>query len=92
MTTSDLSLLLATNGDIYNPWFCRWMFKLSEWASLSTYDVGLKEGANAAHILVLHLLSHPCNTPSRTLEAHLSVKCMHLAACRTSLFKHFVEC
>ncbi|KAG6552239.1 hypothetical protein Mapa_006088 [Marchantia paleacea] len=30
-----------------------WMFKLSEWVNLSSYDAGgLKSGANAAHILV----------------------------------------
>lgn len=29
-----------------------WMFKLSEWAHVSTYDVGLKSGSNASHILV----------------------------------------
>ncbi|XP_024521202.1 phosphatidylserine decarboxylase proenzyme 2 [Selaginella moellendorffii] len=29
-----------------------WMFKFSEWANLSTYDVGLKKGSNVAHILV----------------------------------------
>jgi hypothetical protein len=28
------------------------MFKLSEWAQLSSYDIGLKEGSNASHILV----------------------------------------
>lgn len=31
---------------------CRWMFKLSEWAHFSTYDVGLHSGSTAAHILV----------------------------------------
>ncbi|KAH6557105.1 hypothetical protein KP509_1Z134400, partial [Ceratopteris richardii] len=29
-----------------------WMFKLSEWAHLSSYDIGLKEGSNSSHILV----------------------------------------
>lgn len=29
-----------------------WMFKLSEWAHVSSYDIGLKEGAKASHILV----------------------------------------
>ncbi|KAF8646803.1 hypothetical protein HU200_065601 [Digitaria exilis] len=29
-----------------------WMFKLSEWAHFSTYDVGLHSGSTAAHILV----------------------------------------
>lgn len=29
-----------------------WMFKLSEWAHVSSYDVGLKEGSNSSHILV----------------------------------------
>ena len=29
-----------------------WMFKLSEWAHISSYDVGLKSGSNASHILV----------------------------------------
>ncbi|PON76062.1 Phosphatidylserine decarboxylase-related [Parasponia andersonii] len=29
-----------------------WMFKLSEWAHYSSYDVGLKSGSNASHILV----------------------------------------
>lgn len=29
-----------------------WMFKLSEWAHFSSYDVGLKSGSNASHILV----------------------------------------
>lgn len=29
-----------------------WMFKLSEWAHVSSYDIGLKEGSNSSHILV----------------------------------------
>ncbi|XP_002459137.1 phosphatidylserine decarboxylase proenzyme 2 [Sorghum bicolor] len=29
-----------------------WMFKLSEWAHYSTYDVGLRSGSTASHILV----------------------------------------
>ncbi|KAF3791781.1 Phosphatidylserine decarboxylase proenzyme 2 [Nymphaea thermarum] len=29
-----------------------WMFKLSEWAHFSSYDVGLKSGSSASHILV----------------------------------------
>ncbi|MCO5590555.1 hypothetical protein L7F22_044526 [Adiantum nelumboides] len=29
-----------------------WMFKLSEWAHISSYDIGLKEGSNSSHILV----------------------------------------
>ncbi|GLJ07605.1 hypothetical protein SUGI_0070660 [Cryptomeria japonica] len=29
-----------------------WMFKISEWAHFSTYDVGLKSGSAASHILV----------------------------------------
>ncbi|XP_077249813.1 phosphatidylserine decarboxylase proenzyme 2-like [Tasmannia lanceolata] len=29
-----------------------WIFKLSEWAHFSSYDVGLKSGSSAAHILV----------------------------------------
>eukprot|EP00252_Welwitschia_mirabilis_P025849 TRINITY_DN8234_c0_g1_i1.p1 TRINITY_DN8234_c0_g1~~TRINITY_DN8234_c0_g1_i1.p1 ORF type:complete len:739 (-),score=145.88 TRINITY_DN8234_c0_g1_i1:134-2350(-) len=29
-----------------------WLFKLSEWAHLSSYDIGLKSGSSAAHILV----------------------------------------
>ncbi|KAJ7556151.1 hypothetical protein O6H91_05G071300 [Diphasiastrum complanatum] len=29
-----------------------WLFKISEWVNVSTYDVGLKSGANAGHILV----------------------------------------
>ncbi|OAY45023.1 phosphatidylserine decarboxylase proenzyme 2 [Manihot esculenta] len=29
-----------------------WMFKLSEWAHFSTYDVGLNFGSSASHILV----------------------------------------
>eukprot|EP00250_Pteridium_aquilinum_P033218 c5332_g1_i2 orf=210-2240(+) len=29
-----------------------WMFKLSEWAHVSSYDIGLKEGSNSLHILV----------------------------------------
>ncbi|PAN26432.1 hypothetical protein PAHAL_5G012000 [Panicum hallii] len=29
-----------------------WMFKLSEWAHFSTYDVGLHSGSTASHILV----------------------------------------
>lgn len=28
------------------------MFKLSEWAHVSSYDVGLKSGSKASHILV----------------------------------------
>jgi len=31
---------------------CSWMFKLSEWAHVSTYDVGLHSGSTASHILV----------------------------------------
>lgn len=31
---------------------CRWMFKLSEWAHFSTYDIGLRSGSSASHILV----------------------------------------
>ncbi|KAM0921198.1 hypothetical protein ACQ4PT_007086 [Festuca glaucescens] len=29
-----------------------WMFKLSEWANFSSYDVGLRSGSTASHILV----------------------------------------
>ncbi|KAL8222709.1 hypothetical protein R6Q57_020108 [Mikania cordata] len=29
-----------------------WMFKLSEWAHVSSYDVGLNSGSNASHIVV----------------------------------------
>ncbi|KAH9315405.1 hypothetical protein KI387_024032, partial [Taxus chinensis] len=29
-----------------------WMFKLSEWSHISTYDVGLRSGSTASHILV----------------------------------------
>ncbi|KAI5083998.1 hypothetical protein GOP47_0000167 [Adiantum capillus-veneris] len=29
-----------------------WMFKLSEWAHISSYDIGLKEGSKSSHILV----------------------------------------
>ncbi|XP_031132267.1 phosphatidylserine decarboxylase proenzyme 3-like [Ipomoea triloba] len=29
-----------------------WMFKLSEWAHFSTYEVGLRSGSSASHILV----------------------------------------
>jgi len=29
-----------------------WMFKLSEWAHVSSYDVGLNSGSSASHILV----------------------------------------
>eukprot|EP00249_Psilotum_nudum_P020373 c27674_g1_i1 orf=474-2495(-) len=29
-----------------------WMFKLSEWAHISSYDIGLKSGPNARYILV----------------------------------------
>ncbi|XP_071729886.1 phosphatidylserine decarboxylase proenzyme 2-like [Rutidosis leptorrhynchoides] len=29
-----------------------WMFKLSEWAHVSSYDAGLNSGSNASHILV----------------------------------------
>ncbi|KAJ3683235.1 hypothetical protein LUZ60_013462 [Juncus effusus] len=29
-----------------------WMFKLSEWAHCSNYDVGLRKGSSASHILV----------------------------------------
>lgn len=31
---------------------CSWMFKLSEWANFSSYDVGLRSGSTASHILV----------------------------------------
>ncbi|KAL0734968.1 hypothetical protein Bca4012_011178 [Brassica carinata] len=30
-----------------------WMFKLSEWTHLSSYDVGLNTGSNASHIVVI---------------------------------------
>ncbi|KAG6736777.1 hypothetical protein POTOM_060328 [Populus tomentosa] len=30
-----------------------WMFKLSEWAHFSSYDVGLNSGSSASHILVV---------------------------------------
>ncbi|KAH7671062.1 Phosphatidylserine decarboxylase protein [Dioscorea alata] len=30
-----------------------WMFKLSEWAHFSSYDVGLNSGSSASHILVI---------------------------------------
>ncbi|ESQ54699.1 hypothetical protein EUTSA_v10024661mg [Eutrema salsugineum] len=30
-----------------------WMFKLSEWSHLSTYDVGLNTGSSASHIVVI---------------------------------------
>uniref|UniRef100_A0A1J3GCL2 Phosphatidylserine decarboxylase proenzyme 2 n=1 Tax=Noccaea caerulescens TaxID=107243 RepID=A0A1J3GCL2_NOCCA len=30
-----------------------WMFKLSEWTQLSTYDVGLNTGSTASHIVVI---------------------------------------
>jgi hypothetical protein len=33
-------------------YFDRWMFKLSEWAHFSSYDVGLNSGSSASHILV----------------------------------------
>ena len=29
-----------------------WMFKLSEWDHISSYDVGLNSGSNDSHILV----------------------------------------
>ncbi|KAG5525953.1 hypothetical protein RHGRI_032300 [Rhododendron griersonianum] len=29
-----------------------WMFKLSEWAHVSSYDIGLRSGSSASHILV----------------------------------------
>ncbi|KAL6964321.1 phosphatidylserine decarboxylase [Sarracenia purpurea var. burkii] len=29
-----------------------WMFKLSEWAHFSSYDIGLKSGSSASHIVV----------------------------------------
>lgn len=29
-----------------------WMFKLSEWAHFSSYEIGLKDGSNCSHILV----------------------------------------
>ncbi|KAJ6700984.1 PHOSPHATIDYLSERINE DECARBOXYLASE PROENZYME 2 [Salix koriyanagi] len=29
-----------------------WVFKLSEWAHFSSYDVGLNSGSSASHILV----------------------------------------
>ena len=34
---------------------CRWMFKLSEWAHFSSYDIGLNSGASASHIVVCFL-------------------------------------
>ncbi|KAJ6959831.1 hypothetical protein NC653_038019 [Populus alba x Populus x berolinensis] len=34
----------------------KWMFKLSEWAHFSSYDVGLNSGSSASHILVKETL------------------------------------
>ncbi|GAQ86455.1 phosphatidylserine decarboxylase [Klebsormidium nitens] len=43
MTGGFLTEAQATHG---------WMFRMSEWAHWSSYDVGLHQGANASHILV----------------------------------------
>lgn len=37
---------------IYIFFLCRWLFKLSEWAHFSSYDVGIRSGSSASHILV----------------------------------------
>lgn len=39
-------------------WFCSWMFKLTEWAHFSSYEVGLRSGSSASHILVI-FSTHP---------------------------------
>lgn len=36
----------------------RWLFKLSEWAHFSSYDIGLNSGSGASHILVCFLFLH----------------------------------
>lgn len=33
-------------------YFFRWMFKLSEWAHVSSYDIGPRSGSSASNILV----------------------------------------
>lgn len=33
----------------------RWMFKVSEWAHFSSYEVGLRSGSSASNILVIHI-------------------------------------
>lgn len=38
-------------------YFSRWMFKLSEWAYFSSYDIGLNSGSSASHILVCTFLT-----------------------------------
>ncbi|KAG5032525.1 hypothetical protein JHK82_016110 [Glycine max] len=44
-----------------------WFFKVSEWAHFSSYDVGIRSGSSASHILSFHAifllifcLSYPC--------------------------------
>lgn len=39
-------------GIVTSNFICRWMFKLSEWAHVSSYDVGLNSGSSAHHIVV----------------------------------------
>lgn len=42
----------SPNWMLQSNFICRWIFKLSEWAHYSSYDVGLKSGSSASHILV----------------------------------------
>lgn len=42
-------------GIVTSNFICRWMFKLSEWAHVSSYDVGLNSGSSANHIVVYFL-------------------------------------
>ncbi|XP_073261888.1 uncharacterized protein [Populus alba] len=53
------SLLMGMNLLTVNFMSCLllwWMFKLSEWAHFSSYDVGLNSGSSASHILVKETL------------------------------------
>ncbi|CAA3030919.1 phosphatidylserine decarboxylase proenzyme 3-like [Olea europaea subsp. europaea] len=47
MTGGFLTDKQASNG---------WMFKVSEWAHFSSYEVGLRSGSGASHILLIYIL------------------------------------
>lgn len=53
--------------------FClyRWFFKLSEWAHFSSYDVGIRSGSSASHILVHDIFHQLPFSFYLTIEVHL---------------------
>lgn len=46
------NIILAQLRCSFKLFFDSWIFKLSEWAHFSKYDVGLNSGSSASHILV----------------------------------------